>query len=290
MDDLEEYKTFVLQQVRTKAVYKKTDVTNQLVAALFQFTLAPSVYLEDIIPKDSLSLKYKQIFDLTGKANNTYLNTWFLHKFGYKYCPKCNQIKTLDSYSSSSSSADKLRFYCKNCSSKDGKDYYITNADKIAETQKAYRAANPDKIAEANKAYQLVNAAKIKEYRVVYNLVNADKIAETQKVYYSLNADKIAETHKAYQLANPDKCNALKAKRRARKLCATPKWLTPEQHKQILAFYTEAKRLEQETGVRYHVDHIVPLQGGDVCGLHVPWNLQVLTATENIRKSNKCQT
>ncbi|MEQ6358083.1 hypothetical protein ABNX05_26230, partial [Lysinibacillus sp. M3] len=52
-------------------------------------------------------------------------------------------------------------------------------------------------------------------------------------------------------------------------------------------FYQEAKRLFKDTGVAHHVDHIVPLQGKYVSGLHVPWNLQILTALEISKKSNK---
>lgn len=81
---------------------------------------------------------------------------------------------------------------------------------------------------------------------------------------------------------------ARSAKRRSIKLQASPPWLTKAQHEEIKDMYRQAKELEKIFFNRkFHVDHIIPLQGKDVCGLHVPWNLQILTAEENIAKSNK---
>jgi hypothetical protein len=68
---------------------------------------------------------------------------------------------------------------------------------------------------------------------------------------------------------------------------ATPPWLSSEQKSQVEIFYSHAKDCQIVTGESYHVDHIIPLQGSNVCGLHVPWNLQVLPSDVNIRKSNK---
>ena len=73
-------------------------------------------------------------------------------------------------------------------------------------------------------------------------------------------------------------------KRRNRK--ATPKWLTKEQKQQIVDTYELMRDCRAVTGEDYHVDHIVPLRGKNICGLHVPWNLQVLPAYVNINKSN----
>ena len=93
--------------------------------------------------------------------------------------------------------------------------------------------------------------------------------------------------HKKWREDNLAKHNANGAKYRASRLLATPKWLNKEHLEKIEEFYKEAENLTKITGIKYTVDHIIPLQGKDVCGLHVPWNLQVITQTENIRKLNR---
>jgi hypothetical protein len=77
-----------------------------------------------------------------------------------------------------------------------------------------------------------------------------------------------------------------KARRRKHRQ-ATPHWLTREQKGEIRQLYQIAITMSRTTGEPYVVDHIVPLRGEDVCGLHVPWNLRVVTREENLRKSNK---
>jgi hypothetical protein len=73
----------------------------------------------------------------------------------------------------------------------------------------------------------------------------------------------------------------------AAKLKRTPPWLTEKHFEQIENFYTHAKIVEDFTGEKQHVDHIEPLRGKDRCGLHVPWNLQILPALENMKKGNR---
>lgn len=77
------------------------------------------------------------------------------------------------------------------------------------------------------------------------------------------------------------------AKRRASKLNATPNWLSNYELDLIKWVYTAARKAEEHYGEPYHVDHIVPLQGENVCGLHVPWNLRVIPARDNMSKGNK---
>jgi hypothetical protein len=106
-------------------------------------------------------------------------------------------------------------------------------------------------------------------------------------VFKNNNKEQTTLTYTKWYEDNKEVRSAATAKRRADKLQATPKWLTNTQRIEILNKYKECKQLEKETGIKYHVDHIVPLCGISVCGLHVPWNLQVLTAKENMTKSNK---
>lgn len=80
---------------------------------------------------------------------------------------------------------------------------------------------------------------------------------------------------------------AKRAKRRAKLLQATPKWLTKEDYKAIECKYSVADMLSKYGNEKHAVDHIVPLQGKTVCGLHVPWNLQVITVEDNLKKGNK---
>ena len=133
--------------------------------------------------------------------------------------------------------------------------------------------------------------ASCKNCRIIickkYREHNKEKIAENKKKWQQNNKDKRRVIRKKYEQANPAKTTARKAKRRAQKLQATPKWLTKQDFAAIREWYRAAKQLEKETGKKFHVDHIIPLRGRNVCGLHVPNNLQVITAIENVKKGNK---
>ena len=120
-----------------------------------------------------------------------------------------------------------------------------------------------------------------------YHADNRDKILEQQRVYRIENRDRLKSELSAWKSANRARCTALEVKRYAAKMKRTPPWLTDSHNAEILGFYEKSARLTAETGIKHHVDHIHPLQGKAVSGLHVPWNLQVLTATENQSKGNR---
>ena len=98
---------------------------------------------------------------------------------------------------------------------------------------------------------------------------------------------KVQEYRDAYDARYPEQRLARTSVRRRRFRNATPPWLTKSQKDAMKKLYIEAQRLTKLTGERYVVDHIVPLINDEVCGLHVPWNLRVITQDENLVKSNK---
>lgn len=127
------------------------------------------------------------------------------------------------------------------------------------------------------KKYYLKNKERINERDKLYRLNNKEKRKETARLYLLKNKQKRKETVKLYNLKNRLFINFLTAKRRAAKLKATPKFANLKKIKEI---YKNCPK-------GYHVDHIIPLQGKNVCGLHVEWNLQYLTPSDNCSKSNK---
>ncbi len=90
-----------------------------------------------------------------------------------------------------------------------------------------------------------------------------------------------------YRKRHPGKIRADNAKRDLTQAKRTPKWLKPLDFVHIRLFYDAAEAITKETGIKFEVDHIIPLRGKTISGLHVPSNLQVLSAKDNAKKSNR---
>lgn len=96
-------------------------------------------------------------------------------------------------------------------------------------------------------------------------------------------AERLAGKWQHKGVINKAKYNAAIRKRQAAKLQRTAAWADEDR---VQWFYDEAQRLEELTGIKFHVDHIIPLQGELASGLHVESNLQLLTCYENWSKNN----
>ena len=138
------------------------------------------------------------------------------------------------------------------------------------------RQTNNGTCIDCNRGYALNHYHNNSESRIKkvteYQILNSDKVKQWSKQHY-IN----------YKQSFCDRASI----RYILKKKQTPKWLTILDQLKIIQFYKERDRLNKLTGINFHVDHMVPLQGKTVSGLHVPWNLQILTSVENVRKSNK---
>lgn len=129
---------------------------------------------------------------------------------------------------------------------------------------------------EAFKAYTRKANEKHREYHIRW-------ARERRKT----NKENIAAYRIKYREENKDYFAAWASERRAKRRKAQPKWLTKEQKHQIYFKFKIAVNISDISGIEHHVDHIIPLNGKNCSGLHVPWNLRVLEGALNVSKGNK---
>ena len=156
----------------------------------------------------------------------------------------------------------------------------------------------------SSRACVVCTREKLAKYRIENrtNLLEKKRIA--QKIYAQQNPEKIAETRKAtvekhrkarneekaaWRRRNSGKVLALTRKRQLSKIQHTPSWLTEDDFWIMSQAYELAALRTKMFGFAWHVDHVLPLQGDVVSGLHVPTNLQVIPGYENSRKGNRVE-
>jgi len=188
-----------------------------------------------------------------------------------------------------------------NVESGESRRYYNENKETILSSSKRYREREKENIARRKKQYAEANKEKIREYKKKYHLEHREEIIAKVKKYTEENKEKIklrakqyrektkarkAEYDKKFDQLNKEYRNHLKAQNRAKRLDRLVLW-----DEELTTFVSEeafdlCKKREEITGFKWHVDHVLPMCGKNVSGLHVWNNLAVIPAKENLSKNN----
>lgn len=204
---------------------------------------------------------------------------------GYeKQCTQCKIVKPLDMFTLRKGSKDGHRANCKVCKAISDLQWSERNQERKIESGKSYYLQNREDVRKQQHESYLLNKDKIQAANKRWYLENIEKVAEQKRLKRIANVEKYREDRRKDYVKNKARYVAQARMREAHIKRATPPWADL---KMIEAAYVASDLLNQVTGEWHHVDHIIPLRGKLVSGLHVHTNLRVLPGPENLSKSNK---
>jgi hypothetical protein len=184
-----------------------------------------------------------------------------------KKCTQCLTIKPISEFHKRKAIKSGYRSECKDCGCSRRNKYHYNNHSKSITSSKKWKEKNKE---------------ILKAYAEKYYKNNKD-VLSLKKQEYNIRTK---EQRQAYRLKNKARYAMHKATRRFLEKASSV--YNDELNSFIIEeCYSLAKIRSEITGIKWHVDHIVPLNGKNVCGLHVGINLQVIPAFINMRKSNK---
>lgn len=196
-----------------------------------------------------------------------------------KMCGNCKIEKPEAEFAKNKSKHDGLQYRCLLCFAK----YRKENREAILENKREHYRKNRERLLQEKKdGYKAVADVK-RTYQREYYGRNTAEINKKSKEYIVKNPD----YYKEFRKKHPEKLNAKEIKRKTAKINRTPSWLTEDDFWMIEEAYHLAAQRTELFGFKWHVDHIIPLAGKHVSGLHVPGNLQVIPWHQNLKKSNK---
>lgn len=202
-----------------------------------------------------------------------------------KKCSACGKIKPVKKFFKKYGNA---KSQCKDCEKSYMKIWRAENVERLKEygkeKGKIYYQENKEEIKASVRKYASENVEKVRATSKAYRAKNKDKARKAHTAWREKNRDRVRAKGRAWKKNNPHKVLADKRRRQATKQKRTPVWSI---QKIIEIFYFVSNRLTKIMDDNYHVDHILPLKGKEVSGLHVHTNLQVIGASKNLKKSNK---
>lgn len=195
-----------------------------------------------------------------------------------KHCNKCDTTKPIEAFGRDAGRYDGRTYQCSACRAVSRG----LNQKNIAAQKRKHYAANREQLLAHKRSEYPKVADKKRAYQRDYAEKNKLAGQEKCRQFYINNPD----YYKEFRLRFPEKLNAKETRRKTAKLQRNPAWLTEDDHWLIEQAYELAALRTRIFGFQWHVDHIIPLQGKLVSGLHTPTNTQVIPGYENVRKSN----
>ena len=193
-----------------------------------------------------------------------------------KLCKKCGEVKekSLDFFYAHPQAKDGFHSWCKVCHAK----WRVENREKRIEQMKTWVASNLDYVKqEQAKHYQENRLHRIDGVKKRAALLADDPVEKAKKSAYG----------KKWRSENPHKNRKKEANRRAKKEQRTPIWFDEFDEFVMQQAAELATIREKVIGGKWHIDHVIPLYGKVVSGLHVAANFEVVPQKYNVRKSNK---
>lgn len=234
-------------------------------------------YWEKTYSEDYLA----RIFYCDKESIVQYLTQVGIYKHKSKPCASCKNLKFINDFPKGQRN---FSGWCLECQRYFNKKYYLKNSEELKSRAYKYYYNNYEYSIEARRNYYYNNRSELLKNKRNYHFRNRDRLNREKALYYLDNKDRIKQNVKNWKIKNPDKKLAIGSKYRANKNNAVVAWTNFEKIDEI---YRECQRLTEETGIKYSVDHIIPLNNDKVCGLHVHNNLQIIKFSENCKKNNK---
>lgn len=227
------------------------------------------------------------------------------HDEAGRECARCNEYKPWESFykSKNPKAVNGRASSCKTCERSRSLGYYHDNVDARGVYWKQYYADNKEHLIARATEWKRANPERHREHSRVDWWKNRDVRIAARKMREIANPEPYMECHvrkkeakpmlyrqiankatRRWRQAHPAEVAAIEQRRRCSKLQAIPGWYDAHA---VVQMYVVAKELRNKTGLQFHVDHVIPLQNANVCGLHTHHNLRVVTAGANLSKHNK---
>lgn len=205
-----------------------------------------------------------------------------------KVCKKCKIEKELEEFHRDSKMSSGHGSVCKICVKELGKIYRSKNRERLLLSNKEYRTANLETVRakdrERSKKKWKFNREHVSKQASEYYKRHKVEILQKAKKYRESNREEVNLRVREWRLVNKHVTRTYSKVRELKERRALPAWANLEKIKDI---YKDRQLLSEMTGIEHHVDHIIPLRGKLVSGLHVENNLRIIPAIENLSKNNQ---